>query len=241
MFDAEAQDREHQNIMGRIVGVATRKPVSYGMVVNKSLRLSAMSDSSGYFSIKADIGDTLVFSRVGYYLKEVVSSPGFKIIELTEREYELKSVAINGFGTYDDFKYNVIHTQLSDTFEINPQIIRSFPKKVVSLQPQMSIPLGSPVTAMYMILSKEGKSLKKLSKLKENEKVVVSYKDKFSPEIVSKLTGLKERELEKFIKYCNLGTDFILASNEYEIAEKVLDCYKQYKLKGSSDPTDSIQ
>lgn len=240
-FDAESQEREPQNTMGRLVGGNPKKPVAYGMVMNKSLNLSAMTDSSGYFSIRAKMGDTLVFSRIGFYPKEMLSFPGFHVVELTERQYELNAVTINGLGTYEEFKYNVIHAQLPKTLEINPEIMKSFPKKVVVLQPQMSIPLGSPVTALYMMLSKEGKSLRKLAELQKNEKVVASYSYKYSPAIVSRLTGLKELELEKFIKYCNFDENFILASNEYEIAQKILDCYKKYKLEGTINPPDSIQ
>lgn len=238
-LDAESQEKEPLNIMGRIISGNSRKPVAYGLIVNQSLNVSVMSDSSGYFSIRARLGDSLEISRVGYYSKEVLTSPKFQVVELSEKQYELKAVSVSGLGTYEEFKYNVIHSPLPKTLEINPEIVKSFPQKVVVLQPQMSIPLGSPVTAVYMMLSKEGKSLRKLAELEKTEKVVASYKYKYSPEIVSNLTGLKDFELEKFIKYCNISESFILASNEYEIAEKILGCFKKYK-EINVAPADSV-
>jgi hypothetical protein len=135
----------------------------------------------------------------------------------------------------------VIHSELpKNELHINPAITNSFNKKEIVIAPQARIPLGSPVTAIYMLLSKEGKTLRKLEKEEEKDREIASYKHKFSPEIVSNLTGLKDLEVEKFIKYCNFDMVFIKGAHEIEIAEKILECYKRYKaeteLKDPANP-----
>ncbi|NJO69929.1 MAG: carboxypeptidase-like regulatory domain-containing protein [Bacteroidetes bacterium] len=146
----EAQQRKTQ-LMGRVVNVATKAPVSFCMIFNQTSGESTYTDSLGYFKIYSDIGDTMVYSRIGYLHKELVVAPGtiarFQTIELAEHAYELKTVNIEGFGTYQQFKYKVINTPLPEAKEkINPYL--GFNEKIVVLKPQASIPLGSPVTAV---------------------------------------------------------------------------------------------
>ncbi|NJO69930.1 MAG: hypothetical protein HC830_12215 [Bacteroidetes bacterium] len=92
-----------------------------------------------------------------------------------------------------------------------------------------------------MLLSKEGKSLRKLAREEEKDKIVASYKHKFSPEIVSGLTGLKDLELEKFIKFCNIPESFIVASAEIDIAERILECFKNYNPEKATDETQNTK
>ncbi|HEX3008078.1 MAG TPA: hypothetical protein VHO90_10730 [Bacteroidales bacterium] len=107
----------------------------------------------------------------------------------------------------------------------------TFPKKVIVLAPQARIPLGSPVTALYNLASKEGKSMRKLAKEQEKDRDVESYKDKYSPDVVSRLTGLKDLELEKFMKYCSISVNLIKESTEYDIAALILEYYRKYKIE----------
>jgi hypothetical protein len=234
-FDAQVQAQKASVIIGRVISASTKQPVSYTFILNRSRKTSLSCDTSGYFRISASREDTLIVSRIGFYQKMVVVSDSIlrlhKIltIGLFEKAYDLKTVNIIGLGTYQQFKRQIVTMKLPvDSFQINPAITKAFKQKVVILQPQMAIPIMSPVTLLYNAFSKEGKSLRKLAKENEKDHQVQSYKGKYSPEIVSQLTGLKELELEKFMKYCNLDINFISSSNEYDIAERVLILYKQY-------------
>lgn len=221
-------------MMGKVISSINKTPVTYAMIINVSSKANAYTDSLGYYSIPVKLGDTLLISRIGFHQKEIrifetSSIKIFNTIELEERAYELNTVNINSFGTYEQFKYKVLNTEVPEENRINPSITKAFSNKVVVLEPQARIPLGSPVTAAYMLLSKEGKTLRKLEKEEAKDREVDSYKHKYSPEKVSELTGLKDLELEKFMKYCNLDINFIKNAIELDIAEKVLDCYKRYQ------------
>lgn len=241
----KSQTNEHL-FLGKIVSNSGKTPVNFALVVNSASKGSAIADSSGFFSIRVSLGDTLQVSRIGYYNEKLVVSGAhllskkIQIIELNERVYELSGVNISPFGSYQEFKNKVINSELPKKEEINPSLRKTFSEEVVVLQPQASISLGSPVTALYMLLSKEGKSLRKLAKEEEKDKLEASYKNKYSPQIVSQLTGLKDLELEKFMKYCNVSVSFIEASTEYDIAEKVLQCFKNYKAGSNVNTLDTI-
>jgi hypothetical protein len=237
-----AQENKTQLFMGRVVSNNDKSPVSYALVVNSASKNSTFSDTLGYFSLPVREGDTLVISRIGYYPEEIRISRELlrlrtiHLIGMNQRSYDLNAVAIKSLGTYEQFRYNVIHAQPEEALKINPQVTRALSNKVVVLEPQARIPLGSPVTALYNLLSKEGKSLRKLEKEEARQREADSYKEKYSPEVVSRLTGLRELELEKFMKYCPLQVSYIQNANEYEIAAKILECYGRYKSEQDSVP-----
>jgi hypothetical protein len=246
-FSAEAQQEYRKTFMGRIINSNTKAFVNSALIFNATEKKSTMSDSLGLFSIPISMGDTLRISRLGFFPSEIIIKGTILIenkihsIELSERSYELNNVTVLDLGTYDQFKYKVISTKTPESnYTLNPSIAKALNKKITVLQPQASVSLGSPVTAMYNLLSKEGRSKRHLEKAIEKDKIVESYKHKYSPEIVSNLTGYKDLELEKFMKYCNLSNEFILKATEYDIAERIVKCLEQYKTSQELTKTDTI-
>lgn len=238
----KAQQNKSQFFMGKIVSLSYSTPVTFAMVTNISTNKTAVSDSLGYFSILVSKGDSLTFSRIGFFEKEIKITDSIlkmnkvHLIELQDRSYELNAVNFS-LGTYDEFRHNVVHSELPSETPINPSLANKPGQKEIVLQSQARIRIGSPVTSVYNLMSKEGKSLRKLEKEEEKEREIASYKDKYSPEIVSNITGLKELELEKFMKYCNLNPTFLKNAIEYEIVERILDCFKAYKAEQANKET----
>jgi hypothetical protein len=228
---------------GKLQNVDDFTPVSYATIFNKTNNYTAFSDSLGYFSINVKIGDTLFISRIGFYHRDfAITEPLLKqrkvhTIEMNARAYDLKAVTIsNDWGSYEAFKYKIINTPAPKTENtINPNAFSGLNDEPVILKEQASIPLGSPITALYMLFSKEGKSLRKLDKLKEAEQKTLSYGDKYNSIIVSRITGLKEVELEKFMKFCNPDINFIINSTEVDITAKILDCFKNFNAVKSTE------
>ena len=240
---AEAQQTDVVLFSGKLENAEEKAPVSYAAIFNKTTKNTVFSDSLGYFSINAKSGDTLYISRIGFSYKELILTEALikqrkvHFIEMNPRSYDLQAVTINNdWGTYDEFKYKIIHTPAPKPKNvINPYVFQGLNDAPVIIKEQASIPLGSPVTALYMLFSKEGKSLRKLEKLKEEEQKTLSYGDKYNSLIVSKITGFKDLELEKFMKFCNPDINFIMNATEVDITTKVLECLKNYNANNQSN------
>ena len=82
----------------------------------------------------------------------------------------------------------------------------------------------------FSLRSPEERSLRKLQKVLEEQKVEDQINAKYNKAIVSKMTGLKGKELEDFMRYCQIPRDFILKSPEYDILQRIKDSYENYKL-----------
>lgn len=227
-----------QVVRARLVDVTDHSPVVYARVINKNRVFGVFSDSLGIFSIPAQRNDTLYISGLGFYPKQQIVTDSIfnKVytvdILLDERVFEFGNIEINALGTYDQFKYNILHLTLPR--DVTKDAIASIQRELKTiprhpLKSEASIPLGSPITGLYMLFSKEGKSLRKLNRVLEEEKITsVAYK-KFNREIVARITGLSGEQLNQFMVFCKPDNAFLVQSSEYEVYKKISDCLTEFK------------
>lgn len=241
----EGQDiRPFQKIRARLVNNRTGEPVVFARVIDKDLRSGVLTDSLGLFVMTARVDDTLFISSMSFYTTALKVNDSLlyqmrvPVISLIEQAYQLGSVDI-GYGSYEEFKYKFLHTppqenKLNKLQEELQRAIAKLPRH--PLQPQASIPLGSPVTALYMLFSKEGKSARRLQAAKERDKVFMLTYQKFNRDIVAQVTGLRGNLLDEFMLYCQPEDTFLLQANEYEIHHKILEDYEKFTNNLISNP-----
>ncbi len=179
-----------------------------------------MSDNSGLFYLRANPSDTLMFSFVGYIK---LSIPVNKL--KTNKDGEVKVVMRKAIYTLD--VVNVSTFKLK-TYE------RDYMKKVINESKIRPInAMQSPITALYMQFSKEGKELRKLSKIFEDIFEEEQVQKKINPEILRKLTGDETIDFEAFRKYCySMSNYYILTHDGYDLYYKVMECYYRWKDEG---------
>jgi hypothetical protein len=232
-YGQQTQGKLH-SIRAKLLDSRDRRPILFAQVINKNMRWGVVSDTSGIFIISANLHDTLYISAIGYFpaLIDVADSLIRQIhiseIPLVEQVYELNQVNVYALGTYQQFKYKVLHNKTPDNTvaQMNEKIqkeIAKIPRR--PLQAQASIPLGSPITAVYMMLSKEGKGIRKFEKAKENRKTIVYAYSKYNRDIVSHVTGLTGPMLDQFMDFCNFQYEFIIYASEYDIHREILENY----------------
>ena len=227
-----------QRIRARLVNSRTGEPVVFARVINKELRSGVLSDSLGVFTLSGRLNDTLYISSISYYTTaiKVTDSLIWQIripkIPLFEQAYELGSIDVYGWGSYQEFKYKFLHSPSPEdkTTKLQEELrkaIGKLPKH--PLQEQASISLGSPITGLYMLFSKEGKSLRRLQAAKVRDKVFLLTYHKFNSDIVSEVTGLTSNLLDQFMLFCKPDDEFLLEANEYEIHLRILQDYEKFK------------
>lgn len=229
---------DHQLLRARLINEDDHSSVFNARIINKNRVIGVYSDSIGIFFVPATVNDTLYITSLGFYPKEIkvtdsmfnqISTP---LITLDERVYELKQVEINPFGTYEQFKYKILHLELpnDNTGEVIASIqreLKTIPHR--PLQREASIPLGSPITLVYMLFSKEGKSLRLLKKAVENEKHFRIDDKKFNRDLVTRITGLNGELLNQFMLFCTPDPIFIEVATEYDVCKKITECYVDFK------------
>jgi hypothetical protein len=220
---------------GRALDSLDARPVVFTHVINTGRNTAAICDTMGYFYLRVRLNDTLKLSAIGYATLTLVigdSMRDLKVIPdilLHEIRYSIRGVMINPLGSYSNFKYRVATLQLPPTgYEINPTVLRELERGLDTLD-IIAYPAMSPVTALYNWLSREGKEKRKLARLIEEEKFEKEITYKYSPLIVSGITGYSGLQLYVFMDFCDFSMKFLRESDRYVIRDAVLEKQKLFE------------
>lgn len=219
----------------RVIDSLTRKPVPFAHIINTTRKTATISDTLGYFYIRTSPGDRLQVTAIGFAARKVsiaisiLQTQFIRDILLQPIIYSIEAVRVNPLGSYQQFKQRFISMDLPESeYQIHPSVLKEIDEGRDTLD-MLIMPVMSPVTALYNLLSKEGKSKRKLRKLLEQEAFERQVDFKYSPDIVSHITGYTGFELYEFMDFCSFRKDFLLNATYYEITQAVLVKQQQFE------------
>ncbi len=142
-------------VKAQLVDSKTNEKIVFANVVNTKTMMGVISDSAGIFIIMARPGDMLKISSIGYQPRLFTVNDSLKHqfvfprIKMVEEVYEIKNVDIRFLGTYEQFKYRMLHTKIEDPSKaLNKDLqksINSMSKLPTNDLP--NIPLGRKVSS----------------------------------------------------------------------------------------------
>ena len=203
-------------------------------VINMTSEKVTASFNDGYFIIPVTKGDQLLFSGIGYRLSEVIITDSmiennvYIMVHIPQQIYLLESVNVWPYQTFAEFKQAFIDLQLEDeTLDMHlPATIR-----YQDFQPGElgKVTIAGPITALYNVFSKEGKSKRKYMRIVQEADYQKYIATKYNEDIVQTVTGIDDKiELKKFMEYCKLSEEFIINSIDYKIYLAIKECYLVY-------------
>ena len=206
-----------QLIKGTVFERDSNTALPFVYIINKSNGSGTMSDNDGNFSLFSKSDDTLLCSYVGYA----------KLIQ------PIKNLVVNSKGEVKLVMSQMLinlNTIYVTTFKIKPYE-RDYMNKIIDESKFQKLNyLSSPITALYMMYSREGRQIRKLAKIFEDLMMEEEVQKKLSPEILRKLTGDEKIDYEAFRKYCYyVNNYFIISHDGFELYSKVMECYKKWK------------
>ncbi len=202
-------------VRGKILDEDTTQVLPFVYVINKNTNFGTVSDDKGFFSVKANEEDTLIFSYTGY-VKQYIPVQYMKKVNYTMRMkksvYSLKPITISVLR-YENYE-------------------KDYMKRVID-KTQMPLinALSSPITALYMQFSKKGREMQRLSRIFEDILIKEQVERKVNSQILYQLTGDANVDIEALRKYCGfyLSDYYILNHDGYDLYSRVLECYYRYK------------
>lgn len=217
---ANAAGAQAQQILrGLVVEKDTITPLPFVYLINKSNGNGTMADNDGHFMLSTRESDTIVCSAVGFLrlympVKQLhKNAKGEVLLIMTPMPINLAPVTIS------TFKYKPYERQY-----MNDIIDRSKIKTMSYF--------SSPISALYMRYSKEGKQINKLAKIFEKLLIEEEVQKKLNKEILIRLTGDEKIDYDTFRRYCYYVSDnYILTHDGMELYTKVMDCYRRWKME----------
>lgn len=211
-----------QYIDGKVIDIRNNEKVAFAHVQNINNKKITTCTEDGYFKIRANIGDTLVISAIGFeWEKKIIKGYEFITIETRSFYYNIDEVVIRKRVSDEQFISDIINMSPVESNEIQ---ITGIPDLKEYTFQNLSVVKRGAITDIYNKFNKHAKSDAKaiaLTKISYKTQIIVH---KFNREIVNELTNLKDEALTKFIAYCNYSDDFL-----YQIAE--LELYEDIRLK----------
>lgn len=224
------------------LGIAQRKLV-YGIVQDQDTKevvigshirnlatgRATSSNHEGLFTISAKVGDTLLFSNIGYQRLGWVAEENWfdeSRVEffMSPDTIMLQEVVIGKLPEYDHFKQLIIETQPVDT-DLEIFGLAAIPMDVpVATEADMQRTTGLSMGFTFDMdgLTKRGKEKRKLEKILERKGITQKAQSKFNRDWVAKETQLSGDKLTSFIAYCDFTPEYLTKTTLYAIHEKMM-------------------
>ncbi|MCB9187378.1 MAG: hypothetical protein H6601_11630 [Flavobacteriales bacterium] len=226
---------QNRVLMGGIItNQLTGEPVAAAHVLNLTDSLATISSPEGLFKIPVHVGDSLVFSSIGYSHKALIIGEKEITAELIQvkmiqRDYQLGEVEVNPFGTKEQFRERFMELEVDDgTVQIigikaPPKDPRTIPVTEDANEIKKAKYLASPASFIYGNLSKDAKARQELHRLEaERDKHKYNYQ-KFNEKVVNHVTGYEGEKLLEFMDFCDFSEEQIYRFSDYELTVAILN------------------
>jgi hypothetical protein len=219
-------------VSGQAYDSLLQKPVSRAYIHNVSFGFLAVADSAGFFSIPATVGDTLLFSSIGYFWNmHVVEHTESIDIYMAPQVYELDKVRKYAMLPYHELTQKILEIPFyRDSLRLGLHFEKYYPMREY-VPGQLSYSIDGLITAVYNSVNKHARNKIRAIELIENAHTIIVINQKFSKSLVQELTNLPDEQLDDFISFLHLTDDFLYHASQYVIIAYMYAQFDEYMLK----------
>ena len=233
---AYAQNDSINSLKGRIISVTDKQPLQSAHILNLNSVVGTTTNRQGKFEISAQANDTLFISYVGFQsiklkitndllkgheLEIAIHEKTVDIEEVTVKAHKLIGVLVVDAASVPLDKFNRIKIEgLPQAYEIGRPQGKEYTSALNAV--------FNPIDFWYNKLGKRPKELRKLKKLKEEDKLRDIMEEKFSREILMEYMDMSRKDLNDLLQECNYSNRFIRKASDLQVIEAVLECYESY-------------
>ena len=209
-------------LKGVISKKQTVERVSQALVTNLHSKDIMMSDEIGWFSIKAAIGDTIMFTKVDFTEQKIVVTGTSDIGVYMQPIINLSEVVIKG------------QTKKQEIAEVMGQYRSQ--GTYYNGKPPVSTFLTNPLTGLYELFGKTPKDAKRFAAYSKNEEQYAEVRKRYNAKFVVRVCNTNDSLAKKFIEYYTIDYDDMKEMNDYELVKRVKEAFDYYiKNKDSMD------
>lgn len=190
-------------ITGTVKDGVSQSPLYLATVSDKSTGEAALTDSSGFYHINTQGGDTITYSFIGFYTKSyVIPLRLTRIIhdvELIPRSHTLTEVEIKALSPYERDSLDRIETFSHYLDQPKTPLISSNAHSVYDVpNPNYNDAFGISLNP-FTFFSKKNREKRHFGKMFPKFEKQAFINSRYTPELVHKLTGLTGDSLSLFL------------------------------------------
>ena len=201
-------------LKGVISKKLTVERVAQALVTNLHSKDIMMSDELGWFSIKAAIGDTILFSKVDYSEQKIVVTGTSDIGVSMQPIINLSEVVVKGQTKKQEINDVMGQYRSQGTF--------------YNGKPPVSTFLTSPLTGLYELFGKTPKDAKRFAAYSKTELEYAEVRKRYNAKFIMRVCNTTDSLAKKFMEYYTPSYDDIKAWNDYELVKEVQKSFDFY-------------
>ena len=210
-------------------------------VMNLTDSLATISSLEGAFKIPVHLGDSLIFTSIGYHSKALIVSQNeldadYIEVKLAQRDYQLGEVEVNPLGTKEQFRKKFMELEVDDgSIEIVGIQGPSKDRRTIPITEdadeikKAKHLFKSPASFLYGNFSKDAKMRQELHRLEAQKEKHQYNSSKFNEDVVHRISGYEGAQLIEFMNYCNFSEEQIFRYSDYELTVAILNKQKSFK------------
>lgn len=222
-------------VKGKLLDAETKEavPLATVLIVNKQTGTSG--NTFGEFKLPVNVGDEIKFTSIGYDPVSLLVTEAFKasidkeplVLFMIPAVYDLDSVVVFHIG--EDFYLK--------RKKGKPIEIVGLPKPTDNprdwSKPQVVV--GDGGIGIYGLLNVFDKKLQQQKKVRKLQADIDFRKQRdeeinavYNKQIVKRITGIDDRVIDEFMKFCAFTEGELLTYTEYQITARLLDRYHAF-------------
>jgi len=203
-----------------IHGVTARKETTdrVAQVLIKNLHSGdlMMSDELGAFTIKARVGDTLLFKKDEYTDQTAVVLNGNDLPVYLQPNIQLKTVTVQGQSTKQELKDVMTGYNKDGVFNDGKSL------------PVLDF-LISPLTGIYNLVGTDPARARRFAAYSKDEQEAAAIDRRYNVAFIKRVTAASDTDATKFMQYYTPSYDDIKAWNDYDLTREVKKRYDYYE------------
>ena len=207
-------------IQGIVFDKHTKQRVSQVYIYNTANDQGGYNNTRGEFDIQASPGDILIAATKGYHPDTlVVSDKTIVLFHMERSTIWIDEVSVVARRSPEE-------QLLENKREYSTAYSKGAAGSIFSVGPTGA---GLSIDALYNLISREGKNARRLQEIIEREyrESIIDYR--FTPDLVSRVTGLNGSVLADFMRQYRPSYYFVLSANEYNLVFYIRTSFVQYQ------------
>ncbi|WP_194850546.1 carboxypeptidase-like regulatory domain-containing protein [Nonlabens antarcticus] len=207
-------------------------------IVNLNKVIGTITKGDGTFEIRAAVNDTLYFSYIGFQTINVrVTEDWLKYgdvtISMTEKGIALEDVIVKNSGLTGyleiDAKRAPIYASRKFSISGLPESYEAGGSGPAAVNKVLSS-IFNPADFLFNTFGKEGKSLRKVRRIKEQDEIRNLLQSKYDRETLVNLLQMDKVSIDAILRNCQYSKEFITGANDLQILDAISECYEEYKV-----------
>jgi hypothetical protein len=201
-----------------IHGVVSKKlsaeRISQVLITNLKSKDVMMSDELGWFTVKATVGDTLLFTKSDYTDQKIVILNGSDMPVYMQPITHLATVTVQGQTKRQELNEAMADYRKQGTFYDGKPPALSF--------------LTSPLTGLYELFGKTPGQAKRFKAFTKEELEYAEVQKRYNLAFVMRITNAPDSTARKFMEYYTPSFEDLKGWNDYDLVKQTKKSYAYY-------------